>query len=29
MERITEDARAFVLNWGDVGKLLDAATLEE
>jgi site-specific DNA recombinase len=29
MERITEDARAFVQNWGDVGELLDAATHEE
>lgn len=29
MERISEDARSFVQNWGDVGELLDAATHEE
>ena len=29
LERITDDAQAFVKNWGDVGELLDAATHEE
>ena len=29
MERISDDAKAFVRTWGDVGELLDAATHEE
>lgn len=29
LSRITEDAKAFIRSWGDVGELLDAATDEE
>ena len=29
LERVSDDAKAFIRNWGDVGELLDAATDEE
>jgi site-specific DNA recombinase len=29
LSRITDDAKAFIRNWGDVGELLDSATEEE
>ena len=29
LERVTDDAKSFIRNWGDIGELLDAATDEE
>lgn len=29
LERVSDDAKAFIRNWGDVGEILDAATDEE